>query len=789
MSGRGMLKKTLAAVSKPYHGLPAHAACHSNFKLSGGSARPRWSWYKVMILPLVVCVVLGWFTSAMGQDPAVQASQGVDEQAPVAADEPMVETGDVVEKAPAETLFAQIDGVFAKSVSMMEQVLFYKLGTTQRYYAVYSKIAVFTRDRGSDGDFSRVGAAIPEGVPPEHGSLKPSLTMAEVQMLDVQGELIKGHILEGAQRTFRLGTLNGREVEYVQVKVPHVMEPKDGKLRTVHHGDKFVLDPADAAFHWIEPKHELLSNELVLSAAEVSHLNDRGLLNLPDHAAPGQPPYIHSEAYSGMPLVVAWLSLGALFFTLYMKGFNVWGFTHAINIVRGKYDDPKEKGEVTHFQALSSALSATVGLGNIAGVTIAMTAGGPGAFFWMLMCGIFGMTSKFVECTLGVKYRTVNEQGHVLGGPMRYLKDGLAELKLPWLGAVLSFTFTVMCVLASFGGGNMFQAHEAGAAMLQMVQQGSLDELAALKDEIRKTAASGDAAKVEELQAQRRDKEQKLANFSEQFIIFYGLILAGLVGVVIVGGIKRIGQTAEKIVPFMCLTYAAACLFIIFMHISEVPALIQLIFTEAFTGRAAGGGMLGVLVIGVQRAAFSNEAGTGSAAIAHSAAKTHEPIREGCVALLEPFIDTVVVCSMTALVILITGAWNSDEFLVDKGLKGAALTVEAFRAEISWFPYVLGVAVTLFAYSTIISWSYYGERCWEILFGQKSIFVYRILTLIGVFIGTIVNLGSVLDFSTIMVLAMAFPNIAGLILLSPSVRKDLMDYWKRYQAGEFKVQH
>ncbi|MCA8997144.1 MAG: alanine:cation symporter family protein, partial [Planctomycetaceae bacterium] len=253
----------------------------------------------------------------------------------------------------------------------------------------------------------------------------------------------------------------------------------------------------------------------------------------------------------------------------------------------------------------------------------------------------------------------------------------------------------------------------------------------------------------------------------------------------IIGGIKRIGKAAEKIVPTMCLIYIAACLYIIVIHFDRVPGLFAQIFTEAFSGKAMGGGILGVLVVGVQRAAFSNEAGAGSAAIAHSAAKTKEPVREGCVALLGPFIDTIVVCTMTALVILITGAWDNEQWITDQGLQGAALTSRAFREEISWFPKVLSIAVTLFAYSTIISWSYYGEKAWEYLFGARTTVLYKALAVIAVFVGTVVNLGSVLDFSDMMILGMAFPNILGVVLLSPKVKKDLHAYWARYKAGEF----
>jgi AGCS family alanine or glycine:cation symporter len=694
----------------------------------------------------------------------------------------------IAEVTPPASAFGQVDNVFKTLVGQLEQVLFYRLGKTSRRYVVYSHMEPYVRDRGTTGPFIRVHQLLAEDAVPGHPSSRPELSQTEVQLLQVQGFLATGHVIDGVQRAYRLGTFQGREVEYIEVNVPYPLSAIGETARTLQHGMKFVYVDSDQLYHLVGPKRGLLETDFVLTDSEVETLDEEGLLQrVATPVQPGDPLYLQQELVGGIPLVVAWLALGAVYFTIYLSGFNIWGFRHAVDVVRGKYDNPLETGEVTHFQALSSALSGTVGLGNIGGVTTAMLLGGPGAFFWMMMCGFFGMSSKFTECTLAVKYRSVDPDGHVLGGPMKYLRLGLAERGLPGLGAVLSIAFTIMCVLASFGGGNMYQANQSGAAMLQMLQQHSLQDLADLKQSIRDAAARGDATEVEELQAQRREQEAQLAAFEGNFKLVYGLVLASLVAVVIIGGIKRIGRTAEKLVPSMCLIYVAACLFIIVSHITRLPELIMLVFTEAWNARAMGGGFLGVLVIGVQRAAFSNEAGAGSAAIAHSAAKTEEPIREGCVALLEPFIDTIVVCSMTALVILITGAWDRDDWVVDKGLAGAALTVEAFRAEISWFPYILGMAVTLFAYSTIISWSYYGERCWEMLFGRQSTPIYKVLTVVCVFIGTIVNLGSVLDFSDMMILGMAFPNIAGLFLLAPVVRKELRDYWTRYRNGEFPV--
>lgn len=445
-----------------------------------------------------------------------------------------------------------------------------------------------------------------------------------------------------------------------------------------------------------------------------------------------------------VPFIVAWLFIGALFLTLRMGFINVRGFKHAIDVVRGRYDNPSDAGEVSHFQALASALSATVGLGNIAGVAIAVSKGGPGALFWMIVAALFGMTAKFVECTLGQKYRTVDENGTVMGGPMRYLKQGLAEKGMGKLGAVLAVVFAVFCIGGSFGGGNMFQANQAYSALNEAVSQ--------------RTGATV----PEEL---------------------FGLVMMGMVGIVILGGIKRIASTAEKIVPLMCGMYVLAAGFIVLTNLSELPHAIETILAGAFSAHAIEGGVIGVMVIGIQRAAFSNEAGIGSASIAHSAARTDQPVREGLVALLEPFIDTVIVCTATGIVIVTSGVLNVPE-LADAD--GAVLTMRAFEQTISWFPLVLTTAIILFAFSTMISWSYYGERCWTALFGPKSTLAYRAVFLVFVFVGSVANLGSVLDFSDLMILSMAVPNIFGLYVLSSDVRRDLSRYMSELASGTFK---
>lgn len=446
-----------------------------------------------------------------------------------------------------------------------------------------------------------------------------------------------------------------------------------------------------------------------------------------------------------VPLVVLWLLIGAVFCTLRMNFINIRGFWHAVQLTRGVYNDPNDPGEVTHFQALASALSATVGLGNIAGVAIAVATGGPGAVFWLMIAGLLGMSSKFTECSLAQMYRLVDVSGSVSGGPMRYLHAGLDEMKLGPLGRVLAVLFALMCMGGSFGGGCAFQVGQ------------SLN------------AISGQVPLL------------------ERYPWVYGVVMSALVGVVIVGGIRRIAATAEKIVPFMCGLYIVGSLYILTTNAGRIMPAFAEIFHGAFTPDAALGGFLGVLIIGVRRAAFSNEAGVGSAAIAHSAAKTDQPISEGIVALLEPFIDTVVICTMTGLVIVITGVCDdpANASLVT-GNQGAQLTAVAFRTAASWFPWILSVVVFLFAYSTMISWSYYGERCWTFLFGPRTSIIYKIIFLGFVVLGSIVTAGKVLDFSDLMILSMSLPNLLGVMLLSGKVRRALDVYWKRYECGEFE---
>ena len=440
-----------------------------------------------------------------------------------------------------------------------------------------------------------------------------------------------------------------------------------------------------------------------------------------------------------MPFIVLWLIVGAVFFTIKFNFVNFTGMKHAIELIRGVYDDPNEPGEVSHFQALVTALSGTVGLGNIAGVAVAVSLGGAGATFWMIVAGLIGMSSKFLECTLGVKYRKINAEGEVSGGPMYYLSEGLGKMGFKNLGKVLAVVFAVLCVGGSFGGGNMFQANQSFAQVVYIFPT------------------------------------------FEGKGFWYGIIISIFVGAVIIGGIKKIASVTDKIVPFMVILYVLSCLFIIGADISNIGNAFSQIWNGAFSPDGIAGGFMGVLIMGFRRAAFSNEAGVGSAAIAHAAVKTDEPVTEGFVALLEPFVDTVIICTMTALVLIFTGYADNSS-----GLEGSALTSKAFSSVLPWFKYVLLVAIVLFAFSTMISWSYYGMKAWTYLFGNNKYMenLYKVLFLVFTVIGASSSLGVVMDFSDMMVLAMAVPNIVGLYFLSSEVRRDLADYMRRLKKGE-----
>lgn len=477
-----------------------------------------------------------------------------------------------------------------------------------------------------------------------------------------------------------------------------------------------------------------------------------------------------------IPWVLIVLIGGAVYFTIYFKLINITGFATAIRVIRGKYEDiekhgadtlygdptPNEgvnlpetirddsaDGEVSHFQALTAALSATVGLGNIAGVAVALSIGGPGATFWMIVAGLLGMASKFAECTLGVKYRDVGADGTVYGGPMYYLTKGLKEKGVGGLGKVLAVLFSIFVIGGSFGGGNMFQANQAAAQFVKLFD---------IQD------ANGG--------------------------LYFGIAMAVLVAIVIIGGIKRIASVTEKVVPFMAGIYVLAALIILGANFTLIDDAFGLIFEGAFSGLGIAGGLIGVMIQGIRRGAFSNEAGVGSAAIAHSAVKTKYPASEGIVALLEPFIDTVIICTMTALVIIIT---NFDGSVMQYGVpikEGVENTAIAFDSVIPHFSIILTIAVILFAFSTMISWSYYGMQGWIYLFGRGKIteLVYKLFFLLAVVVGASISLGAVINFSDAMIFAMVVPNIIGVILLTPVVRKELKRYMNAINKKEVAIE-
>ncbi|MEP2781887.1 MAG: alanine/glycine:cation symporter family protein [Pseudoruegeria sp.] len=459
---------------------------------------------------------------------------------------------------------------------------------------------------------------------------------------------------------------------------------------------------------------------------------------------------------TSFPWIVAWLVIAATIFTVYFAFIQFRAFPHSISLVKGDYSDPNDAGEVSHFQALTTALSGTVGLGNIAGVAVAVSIGGAGATFWMILAGLLGMATKFTECTLGVKYRNEYPDGTVSGGPMYYMTKGFAERGLPG-GKFLAVLFALFCILGSFGGGNMFQANQAHAQIVNVVGE-----------------------------------------FPGWIT---GVIFAGIVFAVIIGGLKSIAQVTEKVVPFMGVMYVAVALIILIMNFDQIGAAFGQIFDGAFTGKGIAGGMVGALIQGFKRAAFSNEAGVGSAAIAHSAVKTKEPITEGFVSLLEPFIDTVVICTMTALVIIITGQLMTDpetgNYLLNEagtaiqtvdGNGGVALTSAAFSSAFGWFKYVLALAVILFAFSTMISWSYYGLKAWTFLFGEGKTqeIIFKVIFCLFIIVGAAASLGPVIDFSDAAIFAMAVVNIAGLYCLMPIVKAELESYLSRLKSGEIK---
>lgn len=448
-----------------------------------------------------------------------------------------------------------------------------------------------------------------------------------------------------------------------------------------------------------------------------------------------------------LPLILFIMVSGGIYFTFRYGFINLSMYKHAIDVVKGDFDHPDHEGDITHFQALTSALSATVGLGNIAGVAVAIYAGGPGAVFWIWLVAFFGMCMKFSSCTFAQLYRVKDSKGEMLGGPMVYLREGLTEKGHPKLGKFLGTFFAVMTIMASFGGGNLFQANQT----FEIIKM----------------------------------------QFPSANAIVVGVTLAFLAGIVLLGGIKRIGAVTSKLVPFMCAFYVLSCLAIILRNYTMVPDMFTQIFVQAFSPEAAFGGFLAVMIQGVKRASFSNEAGLGSAAIAHSAAKTDEPVREGLVAMIGPSIDTHLVCTMTALAILITGANLDPQFANNgDGLVGVKMTALAFSNLADWMPYALTVAIAVFAYSTVISWSYYGERATEYLFGDKlggnAIKLYKFSYVFIIILGPLLSVENVVDFADLMLLSMAFPNILGMMYLSKTVKEKVDDYIGRYRSGQMQ---
>lgn len=444
-----------------------------------------------------------------------------------------------------------------------------------------------------------------------------------------------------------------------------------------------------------------------------------------------------------MPLIVAWLIVAAVFLTFRFSFVNLRMMRHAFHVVRGKYRTADDQGEVSSFQALSTALSATVGLGNIAGVAIAISIGGPGATFWMIVAGFLGMSTKFTEASLAQMYREVRPDGKLMGGAMEYLSRGLAEKGKPRIGRILAILFAIFTILGSFGAGSAFQVSQSMGAV------------------------------------------QTQIDFFQQYPIAYGLVMAVAIGLVIIGGLRRIAHVAEAVVPTMVVIYVCTCLWIIGSNADMVPAALSKIISGAFSPIAVAGGMIGALVQGFKRAAFSSEAGLGSAAIAHSAASVKYPVRQGLVALYEPFIDTVVICTMTALVIVITGVYNAPEYeAIRAASEGATLTSMAFATASDWFPSTLALSVVLFAYSTAISWSYYGERCWVYVFGERFSILYKGIFIGFVLIASVASASTLVNFTDLLVLSMAFPNLIGLYVLSGKVKAALTEYEARLSSGE-----
>lgn len=456
------------------------------------------------------------------------------------------------------------------------------------------------------------------------------------------------------------------------------------------------------------------------------------------------------------PLLVLWSIVAAIGFTLYFKAIQFTGFKTALEVVRGKYSKDTDPGEVTHFQALTSALSATVGLGNIAGVAAAVTLGGPGATFWMIVAGLFGMCTKFVECTLGVRYRTIDENGEVHGGPFKYLPVAFARLgRIPV--AIITGVFAVSIMLFGVIGGGMFQANQTW---------GAIENAGSTVDEL---TGNDTFAFLQ----------------SDVTSLIFGIIFAALVALVIIGGIKSIGKVTSKLVPAMAIVYVVSGLLVIFWNFDRIGEAFGAIISGAFTAEGIGGGVIGVIIIGVQRAAFSNEAGIGSAPIAHSAVKTRRPVSEGFVASLEPFIDTVVVCTMTALIIIFAWPDSYEDAIGEGAANPVAVTGDAFDSFVPGFSVVLALCVALFAFSTLITWSYYGIQAWRHLFGksQAKDTTFRVIVLVMIVIGCVVSFSNIIDFADSALFLCIFINVIGLCILAPVVKKEMVQYIQDRKAG------
>ncbi len=514
-----------------------------------------------------------------------------------------------------------------------------------------------------------------------------------------------------------------------------------------------IVDSADAAVAWSsDMAARVLFFDLAFNALHRERV-DPDTQQVVIDPETGEPEIIEVE----LPLLVMVLMFGAIYFTFFFRFINLRGFKHGFDIVRGKFTKKEDVGEISPFRALTSALSATVGLGNIAGVAIAISMGGPGAMFWMVIMGFFGMSMKFTECTLALMFRKTNPDGTIAGGPMFYLDAGMRQMGSGFaaIGKVLAVAFAFMIMVGSFGGGNMFQSNQAFAIL---------------------------RATLEEPLAGRVDLSAAWVQ------VTFGLIAAIMVGIVVIGGIRRIGAVTARLVPLMAVIYVLGCLTVLVVHYRDIPGAFETIIRTAFTDNAMFGGFIGVLIIAIRRAAFSNEAGLGSSPIAHSAARNKEPVREGLVAMMEPFIDTIIICTMTALVVVITGAYLDPE--VGDGIE---LTRAAFLSVIPWFPLVLVVCVLLFAYSTMISWCYYGERGWIYLMdlfggvgmGVRSLLVFRLAFVFFAFVGVLIELDTLIDMMDMLILGMSFPNIIGCVILGPLLMKAVKSYWRRLEAGEF----